>query len=183
MRDDLVSVKTNLADFRAQLKAVGLKMERKIVRAATRDALKIYKAAATRLAPELSLSAVKERRRIRGALKSSIYIGTSRRAPKGTVSMFVGVRAKRRFATLAVDAFYWRFLEGGWMPRGPGRKLTGGVRRRALERERNRARGARFVQRPFLLPAFRIVGTGAPQIAFEARVERELALINASKNA
>jgi hypothetical protein len=86
----------------------------------------------------------------------------------------VGARSGRKAGAKGRDAFYWRFLEGGWIPRGQGQRLRGGTRRRALERERLLKGGARRVAYPFLAPAF-ASGQGAAVAAFYAKIEQRIA--------
>jgi len=150
---DAVSVRMNLPDFRRELRALGTKLERRIVRAAVRDAGKVFVEAAQQAAPRLRRP---DRRRITGALRGGIVTGPSRfDRRKGVVKFFVGVKHSKRVAGRALDPFYWRFLEGGWIPRGPGRKLRGGAKSRSLQRERVLKAGGRKARYPFFEPAFR----------------------------
>lgn len=151
MRDG-VSVRVNLPDFRRELAALDARMQRRVLTRAVRAAGGVIQAAAKGLAPRLSTP---RRDRVPGLLASRIAVRRSRFGRRGVIKFFVGVRgAKKTQRGRAQDPFYWKFLEGGWVPRGPGRKLAGGERSRALQRRRALSGGARRVQVPFLAPAF-----------------------------
>jgi len=170
---DGFTVSTNLPDFRRQLEALGEKFERRSVARAVRAAAAVYRDAAKARAPILAASS---KRRVAGALKRSIYVGRSRSRQRGEVSFFVGVRGKRvsKRTGRVTDAFYWRFLEGGWMPRGPGKRIRGGRRKATLARSRAARGGASQISYPYLAPAFREKSTQA-LAAFNAVMEAELA--------
>lgn len=177
MRDD-VSVRINLPEFRRQLQALGPRIERRIVTRGVRAAGKAFQVAARRLAPKLQEP---DRRRRPGLLVSKIVVARSRFGRRGEVRYFVGVRAaKRAQRGTARDPFYWRFLEGGWIPRGRGQKFTGGERSRALQRRRALGAGGRRVAYPFLRPAFEQVGTRAVT-EFNRVVEAGLVEINGGR--
>ncbi len=161
---------TNLPDFRRQLAEVGAKVERRVVTNAVRAAARIFRDRARSFAPVLRDP---DPRRVPGALQRAIVVARSREGQRGTVAYFVGVRASKAQRGRGIDPFYWRFLEAGWAPRGPGQRLKGGKRRKALERTRNA--GAR-IERPFLAPAFQ-AAQGAALAAFESRVDAELAKV------
>jgi HK97 gp10 family phage protein len=168
---DGVTVTINLPDFRRQLRELGERVEKRVVRNATRAAARVFRDAARAAAPVLSEP---DPRRVAGALRRAIYAGPSKiRRGRGVVASYVGVKASRTARKTARDPFYWRFLEAGWIPRGPGQRIQGGTRRKALERSRL---AGRRVAVPFLAPAFRRV-QGAALAAFNARVESELAAI------
>lgn len=151
---DGITVKVNIPDFKRQLQALGARMEKNIVRRGSRAAGAVFVAEARRRAPVLQRP---RKGRVAGALQRAIR-GTSRRSPRGIVKQSVGVRATGAQTKSGVDPFYWRFLEGGWIPRGPGQRFRGGTRRRKFERERAIAGGARRVAYPFLKPAFDAAG-------------------------
>ena len=154
---DGITVKVNIPDFKRQLLALGQRMEKNIVRRGTRAAAAVFVAEARRRAPVLRQP---RKGRVAGALQRAIR-STPRRSPRGIVKQSVGVRATRAQTKSGVDPFYWRFLEGGWIPRGPGHRFKGGARRRRLERERAVAGGARRVAYQFLKPAFDAAGSRA----------------------
>lgn len=164
-------VTMNLPDFRRQLRELSAKVEKRVVRNATRAAARVFRDAARAEAPVL---AEPDFRRVAGALKRAIYAGPSKvKRGRGVVAFYVGVKASRTARKTARDPFYWRFLEGGWIPRGPGQRIKGGTNRKALERSRT---ASRRIARPFLAPAFRRA-QGAAISAFNTRVEAELAAI------
>lgn len=152
----MITVRTNLPEFKSQIDRSGKEFV-EIVRSASRSAAREIAKEVRRFAP-----------RHTGRLRQAVVIKRARRVPRGTVQYIVGIRQgfsnqhlqrirKGQKTSVNLDAFYWRFLEGGWMPRGPGNKLLGGRfgnRRKALERSRLRAGGARFVRHPFIGPAF-----------------------------
>lgn len=155
---DGVTVKVNIPDFKRQLLALGQRMEKNIVRRGIRAAGSVFVDEARRRAP-----ALREPRkgRVAGALKRAIR-SVSRRSPRGIVKQSVGVRATSVQSKSGIDPFYWRFLEGGWIPRGPGQRFKGGTRRRRLERERAIAAGAQeIIKYRFLKPAFEASGPRA----------------------
>ena len=142
-----VDARINLPDFKRQLQAIDADLRLRAVRNATR--------AAGRAISKEAKAIVAQRRgtvgdHIRtGLLEKNVAVLTRRRQSAGSFRVIVGVRTnKRRNASVP---FYWRFLEGGWIPRGRGNKLRGGARTRALVRNRESARKISF---PFLKPAF-----------------------------
>lgn len=153
----MLEVRVNIPDFKRQLKELGQRAERNIVRRAARAAANEFVQEARRRAPVLREP---RKGRIRGTLQRAIR-SMSRRSPRGEVKQTVGVRQTRAQARHSADPFYWRFLEAGWVPRGRGQRFKGGRRRRALERERAIRGGARVVRYPFLSPAFESAGPRA----------------------
>jgi HK97 gp10 family phage protein len=172
---DAVTVKINLGQFRRELADLGLKVERRVTTNAVRAAARVYRDAAKGGAPRLRKP---DPRRIAGALAAAVSIFRARNAQRGTVTYSVGVRASKAAKGRGADPFYWRFLEAGWTPRGRGQALTGGRNRKSLERSRARAAGGRFVQYPFLAPAFQR-SSSAALAAFERRFDSDLAALNA----
>lgn len=165
-----VNVRTNLPDFRRQLAEVDRKTRTKVVRAALRAAGSIFRKHVRTAAPVLKRP---EQHRVAGALKAAIYVGRARRSAPGNERFFVAVRSGKKYAKKGKgDPFYWRFLEAGWIPRGPGQKLKGGERSRALQRKRLRASGAKTVRYPFFEPGFKSGGQEALN-AFNARMDRD----------
>lgn len=154
---DSVTVKVNIPDFKRQLTALGRRMEKNIVRRGVRAAGAVFVVEARRRAPVLREP---RKGRVAGALQRAIR-SVSRRSQRGVVKQSVGVVATSAQTKSGVDPFYWRFLEGGWVPRGPGRRFKGGPRRRRIERDRAIAAGARIVSYPFLKPAFESAGSRA----------------------
>lgn len=170
---DGFELKVDIPDFRRQIRQLGDRMERRIVRGAIRDAAKVFREAAAQRAPVLREP---DSRRIPGTLRRAIAILNPRRGgQRGTVRLVVSVRSatKARLGG-ARDPFYWRFLEAGWVPRGPGQRLRGGSRSRQAQRARAAAGGARRFQYPFLEPAFRQSGSAA-LAAFTRGMEKRIA--------
>jgi HK97 gp10 family phage protein len=158
--------KTNLPQFKAQLKAFGQDFERRTMRSATAAAATVFRKLVVANAPVRT-----------GLLKRAVYIKRSRDRTSGREHYFVGVRQGRKAQRRkggSLDAFYWRFVEQGHLARGPRSRLQGGKRRRALQRERLNASGAKRVgARPFLRPSFE-QGREAAVQAFYGRVQKRL---------
>jgi HK97 gp10 family phage protein len=164
-----IVVRTNIEDFRRELALVGQKIERRIVSDGVRAAGRVFRDAAKASAPVLR---ERDPRRTAGTLRRSIVLARSKIVrQRGVIAYYVGVRASKKAARgSARDPFYWRFMEGGWIPRGPGNRARGG------ERARNQIRSAnagRRIQIPFLDPAFRR-SQSAAIAAFNARVRARL---------
>jgi HK97 gp10 family phage protein len=114
-----------------------------VARAATLAGARVFQKEAKRGAPKRT-----------GRLQQAIVVKRARSVPRGAVQYIVGVRSGRRGAkreaqaqgrtvSVNLDAFYWRFLEGGWVPRGPKNTLRGGRRTKALQARRARESGGR----------------------------------------
>lgn len=176
-----VVVRTNLPDFKRQLTALGVEFERKAVRSSTLAAASVLRAAVKRQI----ISGGKPQTRT-GALMNAVYVKRSRRSTRGAERYFVGVRGKtvtrkRKGQTVTqAGAFYWRFLEGGWIARGPGQKISGGERTRSLKRERLRASGAKFYRYPFIQPAFEEARGQATDVFFR-RMAAQINKLNAKR--
>ncbi len=150
----MIDVKHNLPDFLSRLKTLKLDVQTKVMRAATNAAAQAFKKAVIAGAPQRT-----------GQLKRSVYVTRSRsRSQPGVETYSVGVRGGRKSRKAGQDAYYWYFLERGWVPgkRAPGRRVT------ALQRARS---GARTIRHPFIGPAF-ARSQGAALAAFSARFER-----------
>jgi HK97 gp10 family phage protein len=171
---DKVVITSNLPEFKAALGVLGTKVEKRVVTNAIRAAARVFRDRARALAPQLSEP---DPRRVRGALRRAIVVARSRDRKKGSVQYYVGVRASKTSRGGARDPFYWRFLEGGWIPRGPGNRIKGGERRKALERSRT---AGRRIAVPFLAPAFR-AAQGEALAAFNARLEAELLKVRSER--
>lgn len=146
-----VRVVSNLPEFRRQLSELGERIERKLVVRGLNAAGKVFRDEARRRAPVLQ---AQKPGRVAGALRGAIFVGRSKASRQGRPVRVVGVRATQSQIRRGRNPFYWRFLEAGWIPRGPGKRLKGGSRSRALGRERALKAGARKVRYPFLGPAF-----------------------------
>lgn len=149
----MITYRDNLPDFKRQMEKAG------------KDFVPIVGAASRAAAREFAKEVRKFAPRDTGKLSRAVVIKRARRVPRGTIQYIVGIRQgksqqrlqrKRKGKMLSVDldAFYWRFLEGGWIPRGAKGALRGGRRTKALQARRGRASGARRVRYPFLQPAF-----------------------------
>ena len=210
-----ITIKTNMPDFKRQMAAFGIKLERRIVRSATNAAAQVFKKAVIPRAKNPSGQDPKSKRRRKGRVKAigknkrrkkgapprrmlqqrppgtlakAIYVYGRRSRKKGEVTYSVSfrkgkaaqrmqVKRKGKSVTVNRDAFYGRFLEDGWIPRGPGRKLTGGKRLRALKRERLVQGGSKEYRYPFLQPAFSNA-QGAALAAFNAKMTERIAEAN-----
>lgn len=179
---DGITVKTNLPDFKRQLRAFGLDMERKVFRAGVAASAQVFRKRVEEVAPVRT-----------GRLKRAIYVRRSRDSTTGREHYFVGVRqgkaARNRnvrhkgkvVGTGNLDAFYWRFVELGHLVRRRGSGVRGGRRSQALQRARLSALGARRVPaRPFLAPAFQRGKDEALQ-AFTVRVQQRIDKENAKR--
>lgn len=174
---DGVSVRINLPDFKKQMTDFTIDMERRVVRAATNAAAQEFKKSVIAKAPILKGFS---KRRVPGLLKKSIYVARSRSgSKKGQETYSVSFRKGRaRGKKGGIDAFYGTFLEAGWIPRGPGRRIRGGFRRKALERKR--LAHQKITGYAFLAPAFKEAG-GRALNAFNARIEKRIAAENAKR--
>lgn len=172
-----VTVVSNLPDFKRQLARFSEKIEKKIVRSATNAAAQAFKKAVVSEAPVLKKPKRGKDPRAPGTLRRAIYAYRKRNPQPGTVQFVVGFRkgkAQQQRKGGSRDAFYGRFLEVGWIPRGPGRSFRGGRRTKALQRERALAGGARKVQYPFIKPGFN-KARGAALAAFKTRMTEGVA--------
>lgn len=154
-----------LPDFKARLRDLSVNMRKKVVRAGAMAAANVFKKAAVANAPVLT---VPRKHRVAGTLKKSIFAGRSKgRSSDGVEMIVVGVRHGRKAGKTGRDAYYWRWVEDDHVPRGPGQRIRGGVRRRTLERNR-------------LLAAGQVVpGTFFMKKAFDANKERAIAAFSA----
>jgi HK97 gp10 family phage protein len=168
------SITTNLPDFKRQLRDVSIEMQRKAVRNATAAAASVFRAAARKnaAAPKAATPA----RPRTGTLARAVYMAYNRRkSSRGTVTFTIGVRAGKGAAKRGTDAYYWRWLEGGWRPRGRKGALKGGNRSRALQRSRS---GIAEISYPFIAPAFKQSGASALN-AFNKRMALEIKRLQA----
>lgn len=174
---DTVIIRTNIPEFKRQLDALGQDMEKKIVRSAVNAA-----ATAFRKAIVVTVPVLKKPRggRVAGTLKRAIYTYRVRRPEPGTIAMKVSFRKGKAEQKNGRDAFYGRFLEQGWIPRGPGKALKGGKRTKALQRERNLAAGAVKHSYPFIAPAFNRARIAALE-AFTSKITDRIEKANNEK--
>lgn len=172
----MINYRDNLPDFRRQMAQAGKDF---VPIAAAAD-----RAAAVEFAKAVRRSAPRGKTR---TLSRAVVIKRARRVPRGTVHYIVGIRQgksqqgvlrTRRIGRLGrgkfavnLDAFYWRFLEGGWVPRKPrDTSLRGGRNVQSLRARRARTSGATVVRHPFILPAFQS-STGRALSAFYSSME------------
>lgn len=174
---DGVTIKTNLPQLKAHLARIGKEFEAKAVRQATYAAAAIFRREVQARAPVLKQAT---KQRVPGTLRRAIYIKRSRDRTSGREHYFVGVRQGAKAAKKGRDAFYWRFLETGWTPRGPGQRLKGGVRSRALQLSRSRAAGGKVVRYPFIAPAYNSSKEQALQ-AFYTRADKAVAKFSSER--
>lgn len=168
-----VVVRSNLPEFKAWLQTIKADMRGRAVKAAVGATARVFAAEARRTAP------VDRRPKAmhRGRLKKAIYgVASKYRQGQDTVYGVVAARSGRKYQKVRrgkqyanLDAFYWPWVEGGHVARGPGQRIRGGMRRRALERKRLRAAGKWVEGRWFLRRAFQTQQTAALQ-AFEKRL-------------
>lgn len=167
---------TGLPEFSSRLRALGGDMERKIVRAGALAAGVVFRNAARRNAPSLKAGTTRKDR-IPGALKKAIYATRSKsRSRAGLDTIIVSARAGSKTGKKSVaTAFYWRWVEEGHLTRGPGGKLKGGKRSRALQLDRLKRAGGKFVPGvAFLSRAYQSHQDQAIT-AFNSRVEARIA--------
>ncbi|WP_395406304.1 HK97-gp10 family putative phage morphogenesis protein [Pseudoduganella sp. UC29_106] len=175
MTDSITVKMTGIPEFSARLRALGIDMERKIVRAGALAAGIVFRNAARENAPSLKPN-TRRKDRTPGALKKSIYATRSKSKSKpGLETIVVAARAGSKTSKKGVaTAFYWRWVEDGHVARGPGGKLKGGNRSRALQRSRLKA-GGKFVPGvAFLRRAFQGKQDQAVA-AFNKRIEARIA--------
>jgi HK97 gp10 family phage protein len=165
-----VDVKVDLPDFRRQMAEVGKRMSTRVTRNAVRAAASVSRRFARDKAPVLKPGKF-NKHRVPGALKRNIDIRRGRSRDRDVIGLNVGVRVGKSTKGRGVP-FYWRWLEGGWIPRGRGQALRGGNRSKALQRRRLLTGGAKRRQYPFLAPAF-AAGQGEALQAFNDRMNRE----------
>lgn len=181
-----IDLKPNLPDFSKQLARFSSDFQKRAVRSATKAGGNVLKKFAIKFAPELQKPDTRKKNpRVAGDLKRAIYSGRSKRKSSyGVEDVQVSFRAAlqtTRAGKIKGGALYGRFLEAGWLPRGPGQKIRGGKHSRALARSRSLSGGAKSVTKyKFLAPAFNIGHTAALD-AFEIRIEKRIAEENAKR--
>lgn len=136
-----VTVRDNLPELRAELEKFRQDVQLRAIRNGTRSATAAFRRHVVAAAPQRT-----------GRLRAAIYVARSKHRGDGLEHFYLGVRSGKK--AKGRDAFYWRFLEGGWVPRGRGKAFRGGERTRRLARERAVAGGAKRVQYPFIAPGF-----------------------------
>lgn len=168
----MIEVRNNLPEFKRALETIKYDFQEKSVKAASRAAAGVIRDSARGIAPMLQSA---RKGRTAGVLKANIYSGVRRSQTPGMVRAVVSVKSGRKAKG---DAFYWRFLEGGWIPRGPGNRLKGGRRTKALMRLRGAAQ--KITKYKFLQPAFNATQSAA-LAAFYERLRTAIAKYQAIK--
>lgn len=164
-------------DLKLALRDLDRSMRRKVLKAALRSAARVIQSDAKSRAPVLQMPTP---RRVPGTVKRSIVVRASKLARrKNMLGVYVTVKASKARVKKdgRQDPFYFRFLEEGWIPRGPGRGLRGSDRKKRAVRAQDTGRK---VQRPFLGPALQAKSQAAVQ-AFEREVLPAIAKYNRRK--
>lgn len=176
-----IKVTANIPDFKRQLAELDKKFRQRVVRSALRAAGTVLVKSAQKNAPKLDRAiSTPKTFRMPGALAAAIYTARGR-AGRDRLRFYVSVHRGKKYATRGWgDPFYWRFLEAGWIPRGPGKKLKGGTRRRALYRARLKKAGAKEISFPFFKPAFEKDGDRALSV-FNQRMAKGIAALRSIK--
>lgn len=183
----MITVRDNLPDFKRQLDRVSNEMQSVAVRASSRKAAQII-ARSMKAVAGGRLSPKADPARRTGNLVAAIYSFRNRRdSTRGAERFLVGVRTGKKIVlrrgqkTQLPDAFYAKFLERGWIPRGRGQAITGGERTRALKRERLLSSGqARRISYPFMQRAFNASQGGAIN-AFVREMTKQVAKLDKLK--
>lgn len=154
-----IVIRDNLPDFKRQLDRLEQELQVRSVRRSASATARLMRDAVKRAAG-LPKSPKSTRTRT-GNLDAAVYALRNRRtSTRGAERWLVGVRQgkktitnRRTGATRELpDAFYARFLEFGWIPRGRGKALRGGNRSKRLQRERLKEQKVSY---PFFGNAFR----------------------------
>lgn len=179
--NDELDVQVDIKDFTQQLKKLGAEMEQKVVASAVSAAAEVFKKAIVRLAPKAERGRGGKYPRVAGLLKRAVYKYRKRDPKTGTVAMVVSFRkgkGAQRLKRGSLDAWYARFLEFGWIPRGPGAKFKGGKRRVLFQRSAYTALGGRTVTKyKFIGPGYAKAKSDA-LTAFTARMDKRIDALN-----
>lgn len=167
---DGFTVRVHLAEFREQLEKVRAIVAQRCVEQGLRDAGKVIRDAARMRAPVLRKAT---RRRAPGAVKKALAVVRIKTGKPGVYAVAIYPRTTSRNIRTPRDPYYWYFLEKGWIPQGPGKRLRGSVRNRSAQRKALARGGAARYQFPFIEPAFQ-AASGAAQVAFEKGFTRRL---------
>lgn len=169
-----MTVTYNIIDFRRQIAEFSGKMQARVFRAGVRAAGRVFLKPAIANAPVLQ-NPEKSRRRLYGALKANIYLGRPKKQPRGGVRMVVSVRSgEARDRVRGINPWYWKFLEGGWIPTGP-KRVAGGKASRRLFRKRNQSR--KILDYRFIRPAWD-ANQGQAIRAFEDAAQKAIDRLN-----
>jgi len=177
----VITVRTNLPEFKSKLNALSGNLQKRIVRDATRAAGRVIQQAAKANAPvrpaNVRRTVPKTNQLIPpGVLKASIAVVT-KRSPKGAIVMMVIPRSgkktrKGKGSNYLRDAYYWAWAEQGHVIATT--RLKGGARSRGLQRARLKAAGR--VTRPswYLRRAF-ASGQSRAVAAFYEQLDKSFA--------
>lgn len=168
-----LNVTHNLPDFKRQMARFGQEFERRTVRSATNAAGQVFKKIMIAEVPVLKRTDRRKKNpRVPGTLQKAIYVARSKRSTKGAERYSVSFRKGGKAAKTGRDAFYGRFLQLGWVPRGPGKALRGGRRSKALQR--SRSAGIKIIKYRFIGPTFQR-GAAAALATFNKRISTRIA--------
>lgn len=166
----MITIRTNLPEFKAKLNQISADMQKRSMRSATRAAATVISKIAKQEAPIRQTRKVVKGQIIQpGTLKAAIGV-VSKRAPRGTSLMMVIPRSGRKARKVKgakLDAYYWAWVEQGHVI---GR-VRGGKRTKALQRERAKAAGHRTRPNPYLRRAFNR-GQGQAVDAFYKQLDK-----------
>ena len=169
-----VTIRTNLPDVSRQLRELGETAGKRLVRAST-------SAAAQTIVKHVRVAIASTTVRRSGVLARSVFVARLRRQDLGSEAYRVGIRAGRTArhsktrsgVAVTADAYSRYWVDQGHLARGPGQRIRGGHRMRALTRARLRKAGAPFVEgRAFMKRGFS-AGQGPAVDAFYQRFERD----------
>lgn len=175
-----------LPDLREALRGIAPKLRVRALRQALTAGARLVQRAARQATPVLKLStrsgqaAYRKGYRKPGTVKQAISVRQSKQARReGNVGVFVNVRPAKggaRGAKNYRDPFYWRWLNFGWNPRGPGGGIgAAGAHRKLLQRGGAKAKpGAEFLQ-----AGARMLGAALAE--FTKRIGPAIAKLNTPK--
>lgn len=180
---DGVRVVTNLPEFTRHLQAIEKKFGEQTVRRAVSAAGAVFSRAIRQKAPVLKPENARKKAQkgrppvVAGVLRRAVYRKRGKKKP-GVESMMIGIKQGPKAAKKSGnDAFYWRFLEDGWLPRGGAGKIGGGKRLRALRKRRFIEGGKKEVSYPFIAPAWAVSQSKA-LAAFYTKMDTEVTRIS-----
>lgn len=170
MTDGVKMNVVGIPEFSARLRALSMDMQQKVVRSGAMAAAVVFRNQARANAP----TGRNTRGHSPGNLKKSVVAGRAKtRSKPGEEVYTVVVRAGKKKGNKST-AYYWRWVEAGHLVRTAGQKLKGGDKRRALERQRLKSAGAKFVPpSAFIQRAFQSKQSEAIA-AFNKRIEARI---------
>jgi len=180
-----IVIRDNLPDFKRQLDRVSNELQTKSVRSSNSKAAQIIARSARAVAGGRRSPKADPQTRT-GNLVAAIYtFRNGRTSTRGAERWLVGVRTGKRFVInrktkqkrALPDAYYAKFLEFGWIPRGPGNRIQGGRRSKALERARSKDQRISY---PFMQKAFNASSNSAIS-AFVREMTKQVAKLDRIK--